>query len=72
MPDSYIVRRLQSLIEENQIQQIHICRFHDLKLHQQSNVWRFGHEFIHIGDQPYNLNRVITFKVIDHLLYLYF
>jgi hypothetical protein len=72
MPDEYMVNRLQSLIKENEVKRIHIYRFHDSKLHDQSEEWSFGHEYIQVGGQPYNLNRVITFRVIDQALHLYF
>ncbi len=64
--------RLQSLIIESQIKQIQIYRFADSKLYDQSEVWSFGYEYVQVGGQPYNLNRVITFKVIDEILHLYF
>lgn len=67
-----MAKRLQGLIEENQVKLIHIYRFSDSKLHDQSEDWSFGHEYVQVGGQPYNLNRVITFKVIDQVLHLYF
>lgn len=64
--------KLQSLIQENQVKQIQIYRFADAKLHDRSEEWSFGHEYIQVGGQPYNLNRVLTFKVTDQVLHLYF
>lgn len=64
--------KLQSLIQENQVKQIQIYRFADSKLHDQSEEWSFGHEYIQVGGQSYNLNRVVTFKVIDQVLQLHF
>jgi hypothetical protein len=72
MPGEYMANRLRILIEENQIKQIHIYRFTDSKLHQQSTEWSFGYEFLQVGNQSYNLNRVITFLVIDQVLELHF
>ncbi|RZK45112.1 MAG: hypothetical protein EOO61_01230 [Hymenobacter sp.] len=67
-----MVQRLQSLINDHQIKQINICRFGDSKLYDQSEEWSFGHEYIQVGGQPYNLDRVVTFKVIYQVLHLYF
>ena len=67
-----MANRLQSLIAENQVDKIHIYRFSDSKLHQESDEWRFGHEFIDVGNQPYNLNRVVTYLVVGQILELYF
>ena len=64
--------RLQSLIDQSQVKQIHIYRFADSKLHDQSGDWSFGHEYIQVGEQSYNLNRVVTFKIVDDVLLLYF
>ena len=64
--------RLQGLIEDHQVNQIHIYRFQDAKLHQQSREWVFGHEYLQVGGQPYNLNRVVTFLVVEQVLCLYF
>ncbi|AUD07064.1 hypothetical protein CWM47_37750 [Spirosoma pollinicola] len=72
MPGEHMVQRLQRLINDHQIRQIRICRLGDFKLHDQSEEWSFGHEYIQVGSQPYNLNRVVTFTVIDQVLYLYF
>lgn len=72
MPGEQMASRLQSLIEENQVSEIHIYRFSDSKLHQKSKKWSFGHEFIDVDTQPYNLNRVVTFLVVDDVLELYF
>lgn len=72
MPGEYMVNRLQSLIEDNEVKQIQIYRFSDSKFHQQSEVWSFGHEYIEVGGQPYNLNRVVTFLLVDQALCLYF
>ena len=63
--------RLQSLIEDNQVKQIQIYRFADSKICDQSEDWRFGHEYLDVGSPPYNLNRVVTFKVINQGLQLY-
>ena len=72
MAGEQMVQRLLRLIDDHQIKQIHICRFGDLKLHDQSEEWSFGHEYIQVGGQSYNLDRVVTFKVIDQALHLYF
>ncbi len=64
--------RLQNLIETNQIKQIKIYRFADAKLHDQSEQWCFGHEYLQVGELSYNLNRVVTFKVVDGVLQLSF
>lgn len=72
MAGEQMVQRLQRLIDDHQIKQIHICRFGDFKLHDQSEEWSFGHEYIQVGGQSYNLDRVVTFKVIDQALHLYF
>lgn len=72
MPGEYLANRLQSLIEDNEVRQIQIYRFSDSKFHHQSEVWRFGQEYIEVGGQPYNLNRVVTFLLVDHTLCLYF
>jgi len=72
MSGKYMVSRLKDLIEERQISQIHIYRFHDSKLHQQSRQWQFGHEFLEVDGWPYNLNRVVTFRVTGYILELYF
>ena len=57
MAGEQMANRLQILIAENQIDKIHIYRFSDSKLHQESDEWRFGHEFIDVGNQPYNIAR---------------
>ena len=72
MPGEQMASRLQSLIDESQIRQIQIYRFADSKLHDQSEDWSFGHEYIQVGGQSYNLNRVVTFKVVGQALHLYF
>lgn len=72
MPGEQMASRLQSLITESQIKQIQIYRFADAKLHAQSEDWSFGHEYLQVGDQSYNLNRVVTFKVVDEMLQLSF
>ena len=72
MAGEQMANRLQSLIAENQVDKIHIYRFSDSKLHQESDEWRFGHEFIDVGNQPYNLNRVVTYLVVGQILELYF
>ena len=72
MPGEQMVQRLQRLIDEHRIKQIRICRFGDSKLYDQSEEWSFGHEYIQVGGQPYNLNRVVTFKVVDEALHLFF
>jgi hypothetical protein len=53
MPGEQMVQRLQHLIDEHQIKQIYICRFGDSKLHDQSEEWSFGHEYIQVGGQPF-------------------
>jgi hypothetical protein len=72
MPGEQMVNRLQRLIDDHQVEEIHIYRFSDSKLHQKSEEWSFGHEFVQVGGQPYNLNRVVTFLVVDQVLELYF
>lgn len=72
MAGERMANRLQILIKENQVKQIQIYRFADSKLHDQSEDWSFGHEYMQIGGQPYNLNRVVTFKVVKQVLELYF
>ena len=72
MASEYMANRLRILIEENQIKQINIYRFTDSKLYQQSTEWSFGYEFLQVGNQSYNLNRVVTFLVIDQVLELHF
>jgi hypothetical protein len=72
MPGEYMADRLRILIEENQIEQIHIYRFADTKLYQRSGEWSFGHEFLQVGNQSYNLDRVVTFLVVGQVLELYF
>lgn len=72
MSGEYMASRLHQLIEEEQISLIQVYRFSDAKLYQQSEQWRFGHEYIEVGGQSYNLNRVITFLVEDQVLCLYF
>ena len=72
MPGEQMANRLQQLIEDNQVVEIHIYRFSDSKLHQRGEEWQFGYEFIQVCGQPYNLNRVITFLVVDRVLELYF
>ena len=72
MAGEQMVQRLLRLIDDHQIKQIHIYRFTDSKLYQQSTEWSFGHEYIQVGGQSYNLDRVVTFKVIDQALHLYF
>ena len=71
MSGEYMANRLQCLIADNEVKQIEIYRFYDSKLYQQSKDWAFGHEYIEVGGQPYNFNRVITFLVVDHTLCLY-
>lgn len=72
MSGERMAKRIQSLMEENQVRQIQIYRFGDSKLHDQSGEWNFGHAYIQVGGQPYNLNRVISFNVVDQVLHLYF
>ncbi len=72
MPGEQMADKLQSLIQENQVKQIQIYRFADSKLHDQSEEWSFGYEYIQVGGQSYNLDRVMTFKIIDQVLHLYF
>ncbi len=69
---SYMVDKLSSLIDAQQVRQIHIYRFYDARLYTKSNDWRFGHEFIQLDGQLYNLNRVVTFKIVGEVLQLYF
>jgi hypothetical protein len=72
MPGERTASQLKSLIIKNQIQQIEVYRFTDAKLHNQSCVWSFGYEFLDVGGQPYNLNRILTFRVVNQVLQLYF
>ncbi|MBN8820524.1 MULTISPECIES: hypothetical protein [unclassified Spirosoma] len=64
--------QIQTLLTEQNIKQIQIYRFHDSKLHAQSAQWILGHEYIQVGDSPYNLNRLMNFRVADEVLRLYF
>jgi hypothetical protein len=72
MPGERTANQLKSLITKNQIQQIEVYRFVDTKLHNQSHAWSFGYEFLEVGGQSYNLNRILTFKVVNQVLQLYF
>ncbi|WP_080056643.1 hypothetical protein [Spirosoma aerolatum] len=64
--------QLQNLLTKQNIKQIQVYRFHDSKLHGQSGQWVLGHEYIQVGDSPYNLNRLMNFRVTDEVLRLYF
>ena len=67
-----IVSRIQSLIVENDIRQVEVYRHSDSKLYNRSDTWSFGHEYIQVGDESYNLGRMVTFLLVDQCLCLYF
>ena len=67
-----VVSRLQSLIAENDIRQVEVYRHSDSKLYNRSDTWSFGHEYIQVGSESYNLGRIVTFLIIDQCLCLYF
>ena len=67
-----IISRLQGLIVENDIRQVEIYRHSDSKFHNRSETWSFGHEYIQVGDESYNLGRMVTFLIVDQCLRLYF
>ena len=67
-----IVSRLQVLLAANEIHQVAVYRHSDGKLFNCSNRWSFGHEYMQVGDESYNLGRIITFSVVDQRLCLYF
>ncbi len=67
-----VVSRLQSLIVEHDIRQVDVYRHSDGKLYNRSNTWSFGHEYIQVGDESYNLGRMVTFLLVDQCLCLYF
>jgi len=67
-----VAANLQELIQRQQIQQIRIYRHDTLKLYDQSQAWSFGLEFIQVGQQSYNLNRLLKFDQVEGTLSLYF
>ena len=67
-----MIDQLQNLITEQGIKQIQVYRYDNSTLHDQSTQWVLGHEYIQIGDSPYNLNRLMNFRVADQTLRLYF
>lgn len=64
--------RLQGLIVENDISQVEVYRHSDSKLYNRSNVWSFGHEYIQVGSESYNLGRMVAFLIVNQCLRLYF
>lgn len=67
-----VASRLQGLLAENDISRIEVYRHSDRKLYDQSEVWSFGHEYIQVGSESYNLGRMVTFLMVNHCLRLYF
>lgn len=67
-----VVSRLQRLIVENNIRQVEVYRHGDSKLYNQSDTWSFGHEYIQVGNDSYNLGRMVTFLMVGQCLCLYF
>ena len=55
---------LQALIQQ---QQICIYRYAPLKLYDQSQEWSFGVEFIQVGQQSCNLNRLLKFDQVGRV-----
>ncbi len=68
----HIVQQLKALLDAQGITRIRVCRYEDGKLHGESSQWQFGHEFVQVGEQPYNLNRLVTYEVVQGVLWLYF
>ncbi len=68
----HLVGQLRTLLEAQAITHIRVCRYEDGKLHGESHRWQFGHEFVQVGEQPYNLNRLVTYEVVGSVLWLYF
>jgi hypothetical protein len=67
-----VVSRLQGLTVENDICQVEVYRYSDSKFYNRSDTWSFGHEYIQVGNDSYNLGRMVTFLVVDQCLCLYF
>jgi len=63
---------LQGLIASRSISKIKIYRFMDNKLFLENEQWSFGHEFIQVGNQSYNLNKLIKYQFDGSELSLHF
>ena len=63
---------LQKAITGRPVNKVSVFRFHDGKLFNDSHEFSFGNEFMYVGSQNYNLNRLITYKISGSELWLYF
>ncbi|WP_221392028.1 hypothetical protein [Dyadobacter sp. NIV53] len=63
---------LQKAIISTPVNKVSVFRFHDNKLFNESYEFSFGNEFMYVGSQHYNLNRLVTYKIGDGKLWLYF
>ena len=67
-----LLSNLQELIQLNQITVIRLYRLDSEKLYAESSRWSFGHEFIHVGESSYNINRLLKYQLEKGVLSLYF
>jgi len=63
---------LRELISGKQVLKVQISRFIDNKLVWESEKFAFGHEFIHVGSESYNLNKLVKYQFDDGVLSLHF
>lgn len=64
--------RLEEIMKNTPVRTISVYRFSDSKLFNESSEYSFGHEFLYVGGQYYNLGKLITYKVAGESLLLYF
>lgn len=63
---------LQELIFGKQVSKVRISRFIDDRLFLESDEFSFGHEFIHVGSESYNLNKLVKYQFEGEVLALHF
>ena len=66
-----LATNLQELIQQQQISTIAVYQFSNSKKHSESTTWSFGHEFIQVDANSYNLNRVIKYNIDSATLAIY-
>ena len=63
---------LQNLIQSRRIQQIQIYSFTHSVLRSQSKRWRLKEYTIQVGQESYELHKIVAVRTLDQTLQLYF